>query len=229
MKKRILTQFVTAAAGLVLPLSVVAEDFSDQTSSGSPDASATSSGSLDQSSGSQNSGGSFSGSSGQSSQSQPGTFSGGIMVHDGAAYIVHRLQNEMSLPDGSKIQPNGTIRENDGSTRSIGTGKVLTLDGREMEAPFKSEQGASSSGSSGIPNPSSMPGSSSTMPETNSSPANSNMPPTTSSPAQELGTSGSMPGQSVSGSSSSSDSSSQNSGSDLTPGSVSTKDGTELH
>ena len=229
MKKRILTQFVTATAGLVLPLSLVAQDYSDQTSSGSPDESATTSGAIDQSSGSHSSGGALPGGHSPSLQNQPGTFSGGIMVHDGAAYIVHRLQNEMSLPDGSKVQPNGTIRESDGSTRSIGTGKVLTLDGREMEAPFKSEQDAPSSSAPGMSNPSSQPGSSSSMPETQSSPSSPNMPPAINTPSQDPDASDSIPGQPESESSSSSDSSSQNSGSGLAPGSVSTKDGTELH
>ncbi len=226
MKKRILTQFVAAAAGIALPLSVIAQDYSDQTSSGSPDASATSSGSLDQSSGSNSSGGSFSGNN-QSLQSQPGTFSGGIMVHDGAAYIVHRLQNEMSLPNGSKIQPNGTIHESDGSTRNISSGKILTLDGREMEAPFHAEQGSSSSGSSEMSNPSNMPGSSSSLPGSSSSP--SSMPPSTSTPSEDFGTSGENLNQPGSGSSSGADSNTQNSGSGSLPGSVSTKDGTELH
>src|SRR5579884_2831427 len=36
---------------------------------------------------------------------------GGVLVHDGKAYIVSRLQNEMSLPDGRKIEPDGTVYE----------------------------------------------------------------------------------------------------------------------
>lgn len=229
MKKRILTQLVTAAAGLVLPLSLVAQDYSDQSGSESPDTSATTSGSADPSSGSHSSGGFSFGSSSISSQSQPGTFSSGIMVHDGAAYIVHRLQNEMSLPDGSKVQPNGTIRENNGSTRSIDPGKILTLDGREMEAPFGKEHEASSSSPSGMSNSSSQPGSSSSMPRNHGGSSSSQMPPTTSTPSLDSDVSGSSPDQSGSNNSSIPDSSSQSSGFDSDSGSVSTKDGTDRH
>jgi len=237
MNKRILTQLVTAATGLVLPLSLVAQDYSDQSGSELPGSSATTSGSAGQSSGSPGSGGFSFGSSSTSSQSQPGTFSSGIMVHDGAAYIVHRLQNEMSLPDGSKVQPNGTIRENNGSTRSIDPGKMLTLDGREMEAPFGKEHEASSSSpskmpgsnSSGMSNPSSLPGSSSSMPDKQSGSSSSQIPPTTSAPSSDSGVSGSSSDQSGSSSSSIPGSSSQSSGFDSDSGSISTKDGTDLH
>lgn len=158
MKTRILTQFVTAAVGIALPLSIVAQDLSDQTNSGSPDTSAAMPDSSTQGSGN------FSFGSSPSSQSQPGSFSSGIMVHDGSAYVIHRLQNEMKLPDGKKVQPDGTIQESDGSTRSIGSGKILTLDGREMEAPFAEEKSSLNSSSPAISNPAGMPGSGSSLP-----------------------------------------------------------------
>jgi hypothetical protein len=232
MKTRILTQLVTAAAGIALPLSVFAQDFGNQTNSGNIGTDAFPSGPAHESaggSGSYSSGGTFSGSNGQPEQSQSGTFRDGIMVKDGTAYIVHRLQNEMSLPDGSKVQPNGTIRESDGSMRNIESGKVLTMDGRMMDSPFGSGEGASKPGSMspGMFNSPNTPGSSTgiggeSIPSDSLNTAPESRVPTTSTPSEGLGGPTSTSGQSSTESSSSPSPADQSDGSGLAPGSVST-------
>jgi hypothetical protein len=62
--------------------------------------------------------------------------SSGIMIHDGAAYIVHRLQGEMALPNGSKVEPNGTVVGGDGKAQEMKPDQMMTLDGKIKAAPF---------------------------------------------------------------------------------------------
>lgn len=62
--------------------------------------------------------------------------SSGIMIHDGAAYIVHRLQSEMALPNGSKVEPNGTVVSGDGKAETMQPDQMMTLDGKIKKAPF---------------------------------------------------------------------------------------------
>lgn len=199
MKKRILTQLITVAAGMAMPLSVFAQNIGNDTSSGNLEGRSVTSGSSAQSltgSGSYSSGGTFSGDA-ASPLDQSDSFKGGIIVHDGAAYVVHRLQNEMALPDGTKVQPNGTLVEKDGSTRSIGSGQALSLDGRVVGAPFGSEE-KPPSGSPGIYSSPNTPGAStgvgspggSTEPQTTT--PDSGVPPTTSTPSEGIGGSGSV-------------------------------------
>lgn len=192
-----MTQFVSAAAGVLLPVAVWAQDLSNDLSNGSPGSSAINSGNIQNSSGTSNgsygSGSAIPGNSNQSSSSKSGTFSSGIMVQDGTAYVIHRLQNEMSLSDGSKIEPNGTIHKNDGSTQSIGSGQIMTMDGRIMSAPFNSgaAQSGTSSGSSGLYNSGTTPGAStssgsSASPGYQGNKSNSGTPPATSNSSQGL-------------------------------------------
>ncbi|MHA3770061.1 DUF6799 domain-containing protein [Verrucomicrobiota bacterium sgz303538] len=196
MKTRTMTQFVSAAAGVLLPVAVWAQDLSNDVSSGSLDTSAVTSGNTQSSSGastgssgSYGSGGTFSGSSSQQSNNQSGSFSSGIMVQDGTAYVIHRLQNEMSLSDGSKIEPNGTVHKSDGSTQSIGTGQILTMDGRVMSAPFKSGSAQSSTSNSSLGLGDST---SPSTPDLNSGPLNNGS--TNQSPADKSDGSGLAPG-----------------------------------
>lgn len=63
----------------------------------------------------------------------------GVVVHEGKAYIISPLQYAMPLPDGSKIEPNGTLKEQNGATRAVGPNQMLTLDGRMSKAPFPTD------------------------------------------------------------------------------------------
>lgn len=200
MKKRILTQLITVAAGMALPLSVIAQDFGKETNSGNLEGRSGTSGSATQNSqgsGSYSSGGTFSGDAALSA-GQSENFKGGIIVHDGAAYVIHRLQNEMALPDGSKVQPDGTVLEKDGSTRSIGSGQALSLDGRVVGAPFGTEGKSPQSDSTGIYSSPNTPGASTgvgapggtTDPQTTT--PDPGVPPTTGTPSEEIGGSGSV-------------------------------------
>lgn len=185
MKQCILNNFIRAAAIAVLPVAAWAED-SATSQIGGGSATSLNSGPIPGTSmsSSQGSGGTFS--------TQASNPSGGILVHDGAAYIVHRLQSEMSLPDGSKVQPNGTITGRDGATRSVGQNQMLTLDGQVTEAPFIGGSSTTSSSSmSRSMSGDNMPGSSMTPGSTTSggSPAgaampNSAIPP--SAPVEEM-------------------------------------------
>ena len=60
----------------------------------------------------------------------------GVVVRDGSAYIVSKLQYEMSMPDGRKIEPNGTVKEPDGSIQKVDPNQMLTFDGQVAKAPF---------------------------------------------------------------------------------------------
>jgi len=62
---------------------------------------------------------------------------GGVLVHNGKAYIVSRLQNEMSLPDGRKVEPDGKVVAPDGSSKQMNSGEMLQLDGQIAPAPFE--------------------------------------------------------------------------------------------
>lgn len=148
MKHTILNRMAGAAVALALPAVALAQDLGPDPSTGT------------QSSGSQTPGSSTSDSSGTgayssggtfSSQASPqqGTFSSGIIVDDGSAYVIHKLQSEMALPDGSKVAPNGTITKSDGSTQNMEKGKVLSLDGRVMDGPFSDELKSSTDTKSG--------------------------------------------------------------------------------
>lgn len=66
----------------------------------------------------------------------PAPNSSGVVFRDGAAYIVHKLQSELSLPDGTKVEPNGTITGFDGNSKLMPSGQMLSLDGVLKQDPF---------------------------------------------------------------------------------------------
>lgn len=166
-----------ATAALILPCASWAQDRPAPETPPSPPAEGT----QNATPGSLESGGTF------ANQNQPGPASGGVMVHEGKAYIIHRLQTEMSLPDGSKIQPNGTIEGKDGSLRQVGEHQMLTLDGRMLTSPFTgpSQPSGAPGATQTESSPTSVPGTSS--PGTDGSttaPGASTTPATTSGAAQ---------------------------------------------
>ena len=61
----------------------------------------------------------------------PATFS-----HQALAYVENQLDDEISLPNGKKIEPNGTIVGIDGSIRPMLPSQTFTLDGRVISAPL---------------------------------------------------------------------------------------------
>lgn len=69
--------------------------------------------------------------------------SAGVVVHQGKAYIISPLQYAMPLPDGSKIEPNGMLKEQNGATRAVGPNQMLTLDGQMSKAPFPTDSSVS--------------------------------------------------------------------------------------
>src|SRR4051794_32714540 len=44
--------------------------------------------------------------------------------------VTERLQKELALPNGLRVQPNGTIRTADGGTLSLRPGQILSFDGK---------------------------------------------------------------------------------------------------
>jgi hypothetical protein len=78
----------------------------------------------------------------------------------------------MALPDGSKVEPNGTIHSSDGSLKSMGPGQAMTLDGRVIEAPIGGLPGANPSLGTPLFNPNAIPEPSSldSLPSLNTSP-----------------------------------------------------------
>ena len=150
---------IGAAAVLVFPCASWAEDSSLTETPPSPTTQETQPGATE---GSLESGGTFAG-----QKNQAGPASGGVLVHEGKAYIIHRLQTEMSLPDGSKVQPNGTIESRDGSLRQMGEDQLLSLDGRVLPSPFRGSASSSTApGSTGTESaPVGIPGTSSPAPD----------------------------------------------------------------
>ena len=120
---------IGAATALILPCASWAQDSPVPETPPSPAAQETQ---PTAATGSLESGGTFA-----DQQNKAGPASGGVLVHEGKAYIIHQLQTEMSLPDGSKVQPNGTIESRDGSLRQMGEDQLLSLDGRMLPSPFK--------------------------------------------------------------------------------------------
>lgn len=130
MKPIILNRIAGAAVVLALPAVLMAQDLT-------PDPSGQSSGSMPPAPGIESSTPS---SALPGQQQQQGEVSSGIIVEDGSAYVIHKLQNEMALPDGSKVSPDGTVTKSDGSVQHVEKGKILSLDGRIVDAPFMDEQ-----------------------------------------------------------------------------------------
>jgi hypothetical protein len=62
----------------------------------------------------------------------------GLIVQDGQVYFINRVQFELALPGGAKLEPNGMIKEANGKTRSVGPGEMLTYDGQMEKAPIPS-------------------------------------------------------------------------------------------
>jgi hypothetical protein len=60
----------------------------------------------------------------------------GILFHNGSAYMMQKLGTDLSLPNGTRVQPNGTILEHDGSQKMMSSGQILSLDGQIKMAPF---------------------------------------------------------------------------------------------
>jgi hypothetical protein len=147
MKQIMLARMAYVAVALTFPVVVTAQDLSQEPSNSTDSAASPT----------------------RESQQKLGNFSTGVMVEDGAAYVIHRLQSEMSLPNGFKIQPDGTVMKADGTMQSMDRGKILSLDGRVMEGPFAGELGTNTTTPDGG---SLSPGSSSgTGPETSVTPS----------------------------------------------------------
>ena len=68
---------------------------------------------------------------------------GGVVVIDGKAYILSRLQTEMSMPAGGSIRPDGTVQKPDGQTAQIPSGQMMTFDGKIAPAPAGLQQAPS--------------------------------------------------------------------------------------
>jgi hypothetical protein len=63
------------------------------------------------------------------------------IIQDGAAYIVHRLQSELTLPGGTKVKPDGQVIQQDGSKKELRPGQMMSLDGKvKSPAPFSASE-----------------------------------------------------------------------------------------
>jgi hypothetical protein len=177
MKTLILNRMMSTAAAIILPVAAFAQNDGADVSSGAagvdPSLSPTGSNELP------NTQGYDTGTIPPPQSEQPGPFSTGVIVKDGSAYVIHKLQNEMSLPDGSKVQPNGMIKNSDGSTRSMGSGQILSIDGRMMESPFGMESTTGQNTGSGLFDSNRTPGWSTGLgPDTSSTTPGTATPPT---------------------------------------------------
>jgi len=56
--------------------------------------------------------------------------------HQALAYVENQLDGEIALPNGKKIEPNGTIVGMDGSLQPMLPSQTFTLDGRVIFAPL---------------------------------------------------------------------------------------------
>ena len=72
---------------------------------------------------------------------------GMIMMKDGQVMIVENgalrpLEKELTLPDGTWVRPDGTIRTTDGKTRVLAQGETLRKFGQTPEQTSMPEMGS---------------------------------------------------------------------------------------
>jgi hypothetical protein len=177
MKTPILNRMACTAAAIILPVAAFAQNDGAAANNGAAGVDTSLSPGL--SSELPNTGEKDAGSIPPLGGGQSGSFSTGVIVKGGSAYVIHKLQNEMSLPDGSKVQPNGMIKNSDGSTRSMGSGQILSIDGRMMDSPFGIEMPSGQNGGSGLFDSNRTPGWSTGLgPDTSTTMPGSATPPT---------------------------------------------------
>lgn len=72
---------------------------------------------------------------------------GMIMVKNGTVMMVQNgelqpLEEEVTLPDGTRVLPNGTVMMTDGKTRRLAEGETLRKFGQTAETPEMPELGS---------------------------------------------------------------------------------------